>query len=405
MAAGLTFGRADVAALAAPFVIGLVLAAGRDHAGLSGTTLRLSAARVREHDMIEATVTLTADADLDAVTVMLAAPVFLAAGGPLVRVTAVTAGAPTAVRLRVRAGHWGRRQVGPVVVRVHGPLLLSRSGALLAVSQVAVTVMPAIESFRAGESVPRALVYAGGHRSRMVGPGVEFAGTRPFGPGDRPRRINWRSTLRTGELQVNATLTDRAAEVLVLIDSLHNAGEPGSAILDTAVRLAAGITEHYLAAGDTVGLVEYGGQNRALEPAAGRRQVARAREWLLDVRPPQSAAAPAAARLLASLRTARSLVIALTPLLDEEAAAHLAMLRRRGAAVLAVDTLPDGALPDAGDRAGEVARRLWLLERQMLLARLGDLGVPVVRWGGPGSLDAVLHDLARMAAAPRPALR
>ncbi len=105
------------------------------------------------------------------------------------------------------------------------------------------------------------------------------------------------------------------------------------------------------------------------------------------------------------MRTARALVIALTPLLDEESAAHLAVLRRRGAAVLAVDTLPDDALPDTGDRPAEIARRLWLLERQMLIARLGDLGVPVVRWGGPGSLDAVLHDLARMAAAPRPALR
>ncbi len=405
MAAGLAFGRADVVALAAPFVIGLVLASGGEHAGLSRTTLRLSASRVRENDVIEATVTLLANTDLDAVTVTLAAPTFLAAGGPLQRVTAVTAGAETAVRLRLRAGHWGRQQVGPVVVRVHGPQLLRRSGALLAVPQVAVTVMPAIESFQAGESVPRALVYAGGHRSRIVGPGVEFAGTRAFGPGDRPRRINWRTTLRTGELQVNATLTDRAAEVLVLVDSLHNAGVPGSAILDVAVRLAAGITEHYLAAGDTVGLVEYGGKNRTLEPAAGRRQLARAREWLLDVSPPLSAAAPAAARWLASLHTARALVIALTPLLDEEAAACLAVLRRRGAAVLAVDTLPDGALPDTDDRAAEVARRLWLLEREMLIARLADLGVPVVRWGGPGSLDAVLHDLARMAAAPRPTLR
>ncbi len=268
MAAGLAFGRADVVALAAPFVIGLVLAAGSERGGLSGTTLHLSATRIREDEVIEATITLMAGADLDAVAVMVAAPTFRAAGGPPLRVTSVTAGAQTAVRLRLRAAHWGKQQVGPVVVRVHGPQLLSQSSALLAVDQVPVTVMPAIESFQAGEAMPRALVYAGGHRSRIVGPGAEFAGTRAFAPGDRPRRINWRTTLRTGELHVNATFTDRAAEVLVLIDSLHDAGAPGSAILDVAVRLAAGITEHYLAAGDTVGLVEYGGKNRTLEPGS-----------------------------------------------------------------------------------------------------------------------------------------
>ncbi|HUK72790.1 MAG TPA: DUF58 domain-containing protein [Streptosporangiaceae bacterium] len=398
--AGLATGRADLVALAAPFLIGLVLAAGRVHARPPRTTPRLSAVQIREHDVIDATVTLSADTDLDAVRIALAAPTFLAAGPPLLRVTSVAAGAPATVHLRLRAGHRGRKHIGPVVVRGYGAGLLSQSAPLVGVPPVAVTVMPAIESFQAGEAVRRTVAYAGGHRSRVAGPGVEFAGTRPFGPGDRPRRINWRASLRTGDLHVNATRTDRAAEVLVVIDSLHNVGAPGSAILDVAVRLAAGITEHYLAAGDTVGLVEYGGENRTLEPAAGRSQLARAREWLLDVSPPLSAAAPAATGWLASLRTTRALVIALTPLLDEQAAAHLAVLRRRGVTVLAVDTLPD-----AEDRAGEVARRLWLLERQLLIARLGDLGVPVVRWDGPGSVDAVLHDLARLAAAPRPALR
>ena len=290
-------------------------------------------------------------------------------------------------------------------MRAYGVGLLSRSAPLAGVSPVTVTVMPAIESFQAGEAVPRALVYGGGHRSRMVGPGVEFAGTRPSARVTGHGASTGAHAANRRDLQVNATLTDRAAEVLVLIDSLHNAGDPARPFSTTAVRLAAGITEHYLAAGDTVGLVEYGGKNRTLEPAAGRRQLARAREWLLDVRPPLSAAAPAATGWLAGLRTARALVIALTPLLDEQAAGNLAVLRRRGAAVLAVDTLPGGALPHSEDQLGEIARRLWLLERRMLIERLGDLGVPVVRWDGPGSLDAVLHDLARMAAAPRPALR
>jgi hypothetical protein len=41
----------------------------------------------------------------------------------------------------------------------------------------------------------------------------------------------------------------------------------------------------------------------------------------------------------------------------------------------------------------------------MLIARLGELGVPTVAWMGEGSLDAVLGELVRIAAAPRVVLR
>jgi hypothetical protein len=40
------------------------------------------------------------------------------------------------------------------------------------------------------------------------------------------------------------------------------------------------------------------------------------------------------------------------------------------------------------------------LERELLLARITRLGVPIVAWHGPGSLDAVLRRLARRAALP-----
>jgi uncharacterized protein (DUF58 family) len=97
----------------------------------------------------------------------------------------------------------------------------------------------------------------------------------------------------------------------------------------------------------------------------------------------------------------RSLVIVLSPLLDEQVAAQLATLRARGSSVVAVDSLPPDVRPAARDAIEEVARRLWVLDREMLIARLVELGVPTVSWMGEGSLDAVLGELVRMAAAPR----
>lgn len=349
-------------------------------------------------------VTLHAVTDIDAAVVRLDAATFAVAAGAVSTVTAVPAGASTVVRVRLVATRWGRREIGPVTVSATGAHLLTKTSRPATVAPVPVKVIPALQRFEASNVTPRALVYSGSHRSRMTGPGVEFATIRPFQPADRPRRINWRVSLRSSQLHVNATYTDRASRVLVVIDSLHSAGRPGNTSIDIAVRAAAGIAEHYLSIGDAVGLVEYGGRNRILPPASGHRHAAVVGDWLIDVGP-LSAAVPPAQRWLASLPTGGALVIALSPLLDEDAAAHLVTLRSRGASLIAVDCLPADTVPTPADHHAAIAERLWRLEREALVDRLGELGVPVVPWSGAGTLDRVLTDLARLAAAPRAALR
>jgi hypothetical protein len=41
------------------------------------------------------------------------------------------------------------------------------------------------------------------------------------------------------------------------------------------------------------------------------------------------------------------------------------------------------------------------VERENVLGRLREHGVPVVAWAGAGSLDLVLRDVSRLASAPR----
>jgi ABC-type hemin transport system substrate-binding protein len=41
------------------------------------------------------------------------------------------------------------------------------------------------------------------------------------------------------------------------------------------------------------------------------------------------------------------------------------------------------------------------MSRENVLGQLREHGVPVVAWAGAGSLDQVLRDVARMAAAPK----
>ena len=404
LAAGLATGRADLAVLATPFIVALAAAAGaRLGDGRRPIDLRVMKPEVLERDTTEATVSVTCDVDLDAVQVRLGSSGFASVSTSTI-VTAIEAGRSKTLRMRLRSDRWGRWQIGPGALKGYGPYGFTRDAEETIADPIDVRVMPVVESFHAAEKVPRALAYAGMHRTRTSGPGVEFDVVREFATGDRPRRINWRTTLRTDRVHVNTTTTERGAEVLILIDSQHDAGRAGTSILDITVRAAASIAEHYLRLGDRLGLVEYGGHNRALSLGAGSRQIALVHDWLLDVSPPSGVGTTRSVEWLASRPLERSLVIALTPLLDEEAAVRLAVLRRRGASVVAVDTRPDDARPATLDQVDAIACRLWLLEREMLAGRLGEVGVPVIRWAGAGSLDAVLFDLARMARGPRQAV-
>ena len=111
-----------------------------------------------------------------------------------------------------------------------------------------------------------------------------------------------------------------------------------------------------------------------------------------------------------------SLVVVLSPLIDTTMVDIVATLGARGLTTVVVDTCPPHltqaeALTQRtpGEPAGPVETALmW---RVRLLARRGDIsalrahGIPVVPWLGPGSLDAVLRDVARRARAPRMARR
>lgn len=399
-----TTGRPDLAVLAAPFVLGPALALTRGRPAVRAG-LQLRSARAAEGGTVDALVTVVADgSDVDLAEVRLTARP--GQRGPRPLLVALAAGETRTAVLPLPAPRWGRHTVGGASVLPYGPGLALR-GASVTTPVTPLTVLPAVQPFDAADHALPARLRAGNHRSRQAGPGVEPVAVRPYAAGDRLRQVDWRTTSRTGALHVRATTTDSATEVVVLLDTLSDLGPPGDTVLDTAVRAAAGIVDHYLAEGDRVGLVQYGGRLRTLAARSGRSQRSRAEEWLLDVRPPLNAlVAERSEAWTPTSRGTAALVVALTPLLDEQTAVLLATLRRRGAVVVAVDVLPAQAQPvPSASAEGEIARRLWLLEREALQARLGELGVPVVPWGGAGSIDAVLATLVRVSAAPRAGVR
>jgi uncharacterized protein (DUF58 family) len=239
----------------------------------------------------------------------------------------------------------------------------------------------------------------GPHTSAAAGEGIEFAGIRPFVPGDRVRQINWPVSLRRGALHANRFHTDRQADVILLIDTCTDIGRrPGSA-LDHILRAAAGLAAAYLRRHDRVGVLEYGGVARSTRLAAGQGQYRRILDALSRSAVITTDLGQDLTTLPGRILPRHALVIALTPLIDGRFVRAVCQLADRGQDVvllaLGTDELSDGLLRRRD--AGRLARRLWRLEREDRLRELRGHGIRAVHWPPDRLLEAVLGTVPRPA--------
>lgn len=400
MLVGVVSGRVEFVALGVAAAAVYVWKLLRADASVTAT-VGVSQAQVMEGDELVVTVRLVADGDVDSATVRLS--LHPALGRATSTTVSLRGGETRDLPVTVRPARWGVFAAGPAHVTVHGRGRLSASVAE-APAQV-VRVLPRQEDFKAATPHPHTRVLSGSHTARVSGEGIEPVGVRDYRPGDPLRRVNWRVTARRGALHVTEQVPERNAEVVLYLDTYVDRGPTGATTLDVAVRAAAGIAEHYLAQMDRVGVVGFGGVLRWLYADAGRVQRHRVLEHLIGMASVATYADKDVANLPSRALPPRALVVALSPLLDSRAVGTLAELAHRGFGLVVVDTSPRPLLPPPPSWSRDLAQRIWLVERDALVHRLGDVGVPVVPWQGAGTLDLVLGEVARLHARPRVALR
>jgi hypothetical protein len=90
----------------------------------------------------------------------------------------------------------------------------------------------------------------------------------------------------------------------------------------------------------------------------------------------------------------------LSPLISPVALERAISMASHGLSVAVIDTLPADVHANE-DATTELAWRIRLLERSSEVRAVQQVGVPVIAWGGPGSLDPFLREIARRASAPR----
>lgn len=223
----------------------------------------------------------------------------------------------------------------------------------------------------------------GTHLTRHIGPGVEYADVRRYVPGDQLRTVNWAVSARRGSLHVTERLTDRAVDVIVLIDNYAQPAGPATEATERTARGAVQVVQSALRSGDRAGVVALGDrQPRWLSADIGRRQFYRVLDAMLGVSggydttsgtlAPRAAIPPGA------------VVVAFSTLLDTEFALALIDLRKRGHTVVAVDVL-QGAPFEGGCDA--LVARMWTLQRSFMYRDMGTVGVDIVAWRDEDLLD------------------
>jgi len=399
LAGGVVAGRLEAVVLGGA-VLAVLIAGLAQRAPTVSVAVRVSAAGVIEGDPFVVVVRVSADRRVDQLTVEFAVPPELAVvRGSARATTCVPVAGSVEVGITVVPGRWGVYTVGPTTVISYGRGRLHAS--LYVEPAVTLRVVPRADRFTASTVQPFQRALVGSHVSRTAGEGIEYAGIREFRPGDPLRRVNWRVTARYGDLHVTQHRPERNAELVLFLDTFVDVGPAGRTSLDVAVRAALGIATHYLAQMDRVGVVGFGGVVRWLTAGSSRAQLYRITEHLLGVQTVLTHADKSVALVPRTALPPGALVVGLSPLLDDRASAALVAMSRRGHGVLVVDTAPAQIFPEADRREVALAQRLFLLERDSVIARMGEAGVPVVRWTGTGSLDAVLVELSRLHARPK----
>ena len=291
---------------------------------------------------------------------------------------------PVRQTVAVTADRWGRYPIrAKVYVDARGGLITGSATVDAADVYVFPTAPPQSTSIPRTELLDR----LGTHLTRHIGPGVEYADVRRYVPGDQLRTVNWPVSARRGSLHVTERLTDRAADVVVLIDSYPQPPGPATEATDRTVRGAVQVVQSVLRSGDRAGIVALGDRRpRWLGADIGRRQFYRILdavlaagdefETLSGTLAPRAALPPGA------------IVVAFSTLLDTEFALALIDLRKRGHTVVAIDVL-EGA-PFSDDRDDLVAQ-MWSMQRSFMYRDMGTIGVDVVSWHGDATLDQAMH--------------
>ena len=395
--------RPELAIVAAPFALLLVIGAGAARDPKASVALSVASDRTLEEEELAGTLTVRAEAPVDRLEVGLRLPrpveVVDARHSLAVR---LRAGEERELSLPLRCTRWGLWDVGEIEVRARDPFRFVVWETSIH-DPLVVKAYPRQEALSRIVSARETQAFTGSEVARVKGDGIEYADIRDYRPGDRVRSINWRASARRRGLVVNERHPERNTDVVLLLDSFADVRDESRSTLDDAVRACATLAERYLERRDRVGLVAFGGVLRWLQPGMGTGQRYRLIETLLETGVEPTYVWRDINVVPARILPPKALVVGVSPLVDRRFATALEDLRARGFDVFVLEIDPARFVRPGRDEIEQLGYRLWILEREVLRRKLEEVGIAVARWSETGSLEAALEEVRTYRRYARPA--
>ena len=387
---GVASGNIEIVALAAPFLVAVLLATVAAAPPRLDADVTVSDERCIEGDEVDVAVELLASHPWNEVELALAVPAgFEVVAGDRRATIRLEAGVPFQHVWRLRATRWGAQRLGLIGIRLYGAGRLTVFEDVIDGVRI-VKIYPAYDRIQKTIAPVDTQIYVGDYVARSAADGIEFASVRPFVPGDSVRRVNWRVTSRRNSLHVNLAQPERDADIVLFLDTFGEADVGEETTLDLTVRGASVIARHHLRHNDRIGLVSFGGMLRWLTASMGRMHNYRIADFLIDVNATFSFAWKDIELLPRGTLPSKASVVAFSPLSDDRAFAALADINRRGFPVVVINTLVEERVPPSPGPEGDLAHRAWVLERHRKRDLLKASGVPVADWDGRESIQVPL---------------
>jgi uncharacterized protein (DUF58 family) len=194
--------------------------------------------------------------------------------------------------------------------------------------------------------------------------GFEFSGLRDYVTGDDPRRIVWRATARTLDVEAGTGrylvreseqgITDRVSLVLDTSGAGHSPGTMtpgGSETFETAVRVIASVASRHLSDGMTVSV--WGNSGRLMRPVRGQRDRVALLDALARVEAERVSLRESIERIVGDGRRDRHVVV-VTASVDNDVARRLRLLLDRAVSVLLVMVVWERTDPITLHRAARI---------------------------------------------------
>ena len=252
-----------------------------------------------------------------------------------------------------------------------------------------VEVVPRARELARGSLTANAFsTYSGPIVSRRKGEGMEFADIREYTHGDPFKRIEWKSTARTGELMVRELHAETQLNIMVLLDASDTMayGKAGQTKLDYSARAVASLVAYLSRRGDFFGLTVVQGDRPAtvMPLARGQLQITRILNRLGRITPtpanPNTLAQAVTRSLTLGRIKGRTLFFVLTDLESKEELSSLKQLRAMSHEAVIIS--PYTPLFESHDLQG-LDRTVFAIKtayswpvREELMLEAGKLGIP-----------------------------